>query len=61
MIQTTDPDERKDILSEAQNMANKRVEKAKKHSYAAVKKCLVKKQTEADKAFEKHHKWQVKV
>ncbi|EPC30042.1 hypothetical protein Lpp120_2412 [Lacticaseibacillus paracasei subsp. paracasei Lpp120] len=32
MIQTSDPYEREDILEEAQQLANKRAEEAKKHS-----------------------------
>ncbi|MDH7443963.1 hypothetical protein QBC90_15285 [Lacticaseibacillus paracasei subsp. paracasei] len=40
MIQTSDPDEREDILAEAQKTANQRPKQAKKHSYAAVKERL---------------------
>ncbi|MCT3363782.1 hypothetical protein EFP44_06760, partial [Lacticaseibacillus paracasei] len=48
MIQTSDPDEREDILAEAQKTANQRAEEAKKHSYAAVKERLTQEQTETD-------------
>lgn len=37
MIQTSNPDEREDILAEAQKTADQRAEEAKKHSYAALK------------------------
>ena len=48
MIQTSDPDEREDILAAAQKTANQRAEEAKKHSYAAVKERLTQEQTETD-------------
>ena len=41
VIQTSDPDEREDILAEAQETADQRAEEAKKYSYAAIKKRLV--------------------
>ena len=46
MIQTSNPYEREDILEEAQQLANKRAEEAKKHSYAATKARLKKTQKE---------------
>lgn len=64
MIQTSDPDEREDILAEAQKTADQRAEKAKKHSYAAIKKRLTKEQKETDtelKAFTQHRNRHVKV
>ncbi|MDM7542501.1 hypothetical protein [Lacticaseibacillus paracasei] len=64
MIQTSDPDEREDILAEAQKTANQRAEEAKKHSYAAVKERLTQEQTETDtelKAFTQHRNRHVKV
>ncbi|RNE10705.1 hypothetical protein [Lacticaseibacillus paracasei] len=64
MIQTSDPDEREDILAEAQKTANQRAEEAKKHSYAAVKESLTQEQTETDtelKAFTQHRNRHVKV
>lgn len=64
MIQTSDPDEREDILAEAQKTADQRAEKAKKHSYAAIKKRLTKEQKETDtelEAFTQHRNRHVKV
>jgi hypothetical protein len=64
MIQTSDPDEREDILAEAQKTANQRAEEAKKNSYAAIKKRLTKEQKETDtelKAFTQHRNRHVKV
>ena len=64
MIQTSDPYEREDILEEAQQLANKRAEEAKKHSYAATKARLKKtqKETKAElKAFTQHRNRHVKV
>lgn len=64
MIQTSDPDERENILEEAQQLANKRAEEAKKHSYAATKARLKKtqKETKAElKAFTQHRNRHVKV
>lgn len=64
MIQTSDPDEREDILAEAQKTANQRSEEAQKHSYVAIKKRLVEEQAETDtelKAFTQHRKRHVKV
>ena len=64
MIQTSDPYEREDILEEAQQLANKRAEEAKKHSYAATKSRLKKtqKETKAElTAFTQHRNRHVKV
>lgn len=64
MIQTSDPDEREDILAEAQKTANQRAEEARKHSYAAVKERLIQEKTETDtelKAFTQHRNRHVKV
>lgn len=64
MIQTSDPYEREDILEEAQQLANKRAEEAKKHSYAATKARLKKtqKETKAElKAFTQHRNRHAKV
>lgn len=64
MLQTSDPYEREDILEEAQQLANKRAEEAKKHSYAATKARLKKtqKETKAElKAFTQHRNRHVKV
>ncbi|EEN81851.1 hypothetical protein HMPREF0539_0023 [Lacticaseibacillus rhamnosus LMS2-1] len=64
MIQTSNPYEREDILEEAQQLANKRAEEAKKHSYAVTKARLKKtqKETKAElKAFTQHRNRHVKV
>ena len=64
MIQTSDPDEREDILAEAQKTANQRAEEAKKNSYAAVKERLTQEKTETDtelRAFTQHRNRHVKV
>ncbi|EPC13161.1 hypothetical protein Lpl7_2584 [Lacticaseibacillus paracasei subsp. tolerans Lpl7] len=64
MIQTSDPYEREDILEEAQQLANKRAEEAKKNSYAATKSRLkkIQKETKAElTAFTQHRNRHVKV
>lgn len=64
MIQTSDPDEREDILAEAQKTANQRAEEARKHSYVAVKERLNRGKTETDtelKTFTQHRNRHVKV
>lgn len=64
MIQTSDPDDREDILAEAQKTADQRAEEAQKHSYAAIKKRIVEEQAETDtelKAFTQHRNRHVKV
>lgn len=57
MIQTSEPDEREDILAEAQKTANQRAEEAKK-SYVAIKKRLRQQQIETNtelKTITQHH------